>query len=157
MENTLSVSLMIAFLLIGAVSGAILAPGNTITEYVNVPGEAETVYQNISVDKFIEVPAISQLDLAKAEFLKAVEDEEIKLEIKDEDNNTIDLLEYYDSDEFELSKVYDEYTVDYDDEITTVDFKVKIKFKEDDDTSLRVRYTVTVIFEENEDTEVIVA
>ena len=28
------------------------------------------------------------------------------------------------------------------------------KFKEDDDTSLRVRYTVTVIFEENEDTEV---
>ena len=151
MENTLSVSLMIAFLLIGAVSGAILAPGNTITEYVNVPGEAETVYQNISVDKFIEVPAISQLDLAKAEFLKAVENEE------DEAGNTIDVLGRYDFDEMEVNKVYDDHNISYEDDKTTIDFKIRLRFDEDDARSKKKTFDVTVIFNEDEDTEVIVA
>ena len=156
MENTLSVSLMIAFLLIGAVGGAILVPGNDTIEYVDVPvpGETKTVYQNVSVTEYVEIPAVNQLDLAVAEFLTAVEDEDIELMVEGENNDTIDLLEYYDFDEFELSKVYDEYTITYDDDKTTVDFEVKIKFKEKDETSYRYLFDVTVIFELEEDTEV---
>lgn len=117
-------------------------------------GEAETIYtekivnRTISVDNIVEVQAPSQLDLAVAEFLEAVEDEE------DEAGNDVNVLGSYDFDEIEVSRIYDEYAVQYDDEVTTVDFKIKLRFDEDGEASEKKTYNVTVIFDEDEDTEV---
>ena len=142
MENTLATILIVAFLLIGAVGGVVLTPEeecpvvDTIVEYQNisVPGEIE----------YISLP--SQLDLAVAEFLIAVEDEE------DEAGNNVDVLGRYDFDEMELNRIYDAYKVSYDDGITTVDFKIRLRFDEDDARAVKKTYEVTVIFDTEEDT-----
>jgi len=147
MENTLATILMIVFLLIGVVGGVVLTPEKT----VEVPGETETIYQNVSVTEYIDLPAINQLELAVAEFLISVEDEE------DEAGNDVDVLGSYDFDEVEVSKVYDEYSVEYDDDKTTVDFRIKLRFDEDGEASEKETFDVTVIFEDGEDTEVEVA
>jgi len=144
MENTLSVILALAFLLIGVVGGAILVPGNTI----EVPGETEIIYQNVSVIETVEIAAPNQLDLAVATFLQAVEDEE------DEADNEIDVIGSYDFDEIEVSKVYDDYSVEYNDDVTVIDFKIKLKFDEEGEASEKKIYEVTVTYEEGEDTEV---
>ena len=112
--------------------------------------ETKYIYQNVSVDKIIEILAPSELDRAVAEFLKSVEDEE------DEAGNDINILDNYNFDELEVNKIYDIYNIAYDDEITTVDFKIKLKFDDGDDR-LREIYNIKVIFDEEEDTEVIVA
>jgi|GEM_PF-5678804 len=147
MENTLSVILAIAFLLIGAIGGVVCAPENV----VEVPGETVYIDRNVTVTEILEVPAPSQIDLAVAEFLKAVEDEE------DEAGNNVDVLGTYDFEEIEVSKVYDEYTVEYDDDKTTIDFSIKLRYDEDGEKSEKETFDVKVIFEEGEDTEVIVA
>ena len=144
MENTLATILMIVFLLIGVVGGVVLTPEKT----VEVPGETETIYQNVSVTEYIDLPAINQLELAVAEFLISVEDEE------DEAGNDVDVLGRYEFDEMEVSKVYDDYTVSYEDDKTTVEFKIRLRFDEEDSKSKKKTYDVTVIFEEDEDTEV---
>lgn len=144
MENTLSVSLMIAFLLIGAVGGVVLAPEKTEIEYVD-----KIEYQEISVIE-IEYISISQLDLAVAAFLEAVEDEE------DQAGNSVNVLGSYDFDEIEVSKVYNEYSVYYDNDKTTVEFSIKLKFDEDGEPSEKEIFDVEVVFEDNENTEVYV-
>ena len=144
MDKTLSVSLMIAFLLIGAVGGAILAPGNDVE--VEVPGPTEVVYQNVSVEKLVEVPAPDMLSLAVDAFLQAVEEDD-----------GIDVLGRYNFDEMEVNRIYDDYNVSYQDEITTVDFKIRLRFDEDGEASEKKTFDVTVIYEDGEDTEVIVA
>lgn len=143
MENTLATILMIVFLLIGAVGGVVLTPQEECPVV-----EPEVIYQNVSVPEFVEIPAPSMLDLAVAEFMQAVEDEE------DEAGNDIDVLGSYDFDEIEVSKVYDDYSVKYDDEITTVKFSIKLRFDEDGEASEKETYDVKVIFDEDEDTEV---
>lgn len=141
MENTLSVTLMIAFLLIGAVGGAVLAPEKTEIEYVD-----KEVFVDVPVETIVEISAPNQLDLALLAFLDAVEDDDINF----------DYLGDYKFDEFEVYRIYDAYTVAYDDEFTNVDFKVKVRFDQDDMPSEKVVHNVTVIFEEGEDTEVTV-
>ena len=143
MENTLATILIVAFLLIGAVGGVIL----TLEEDCPVV-EPEVVYQNVSVDKVIEIPAPNQLDLAVAEFLKAVEDEE------DESGSSVNVLGRYDFDEMEVSRIYADHNVSYEDEKTTVDFKIRLRFDEEDAKSRKKIYEVEVIFDEDEDTEV---
>ena len=110
----------------------------------------EIEYRNVSVTEYIEVPAISQLELAKAEFLQAVDDEE------DEAGNDVDVLGNYNFDEIEVIKVYDEYSILYDGDETTVDFKIRLKFDDGDDR-VKEDFEVTVTFEEDEDTIVEVA
>lgn len=145
MENTLATILMIAFLLIGAVGGVVLAPEKVVETEVEVEVEVPV---EVEVEKIVEIPAVSQLELAVAEFMNAVEDEE------DEAGNDVDVIGSYDFDEVEKSKVYNDYTVAYDDEKTTVDFKIKLRFDEDGEASEKETFDVTVIFEEGEDTEV---
>ena len=143
MENTLATILIVAFLLIGAVGGVVLTP-----EKDSPVVDPEVIYQNVSVTEYIEVPAISQLDLAVAEFLKAVEDEE------DEAGHSVNVLGRYNFDEMEVSRIYEDHNVTYEDEKTTVDFKIRLRFDEDDSRSKKRTYDVSVIFDEDEDTEV---
>lgn len=146
MENTLSVTLMIAFLAIGLIGGAVLVPQESEIEYVD-----KVEYVNNTVEKIVEVSAPNQLDLALAEFLASVEAEE------DEAGNDVDVLGNYNFNELEVSKVYDEYVVSYDGDKTSVEFEVKLRFKEDDAVAEKINYAVEVLFEEGEDTEVLVS
>lgn len=139
-------------ILLGGVIGAfgfatteIVEKTVTVEKEVKVPVEVE-----VTKEVIVEVPAPSVLDKALATFLKAVEDEE------DEAGNDITILEYeeYDFNEISVSKVYDDYNVTYVDDCTVVDFKVKLKFKVEGETSHRMTYNVTVTYQEDEDSTV---
>ena len=137
---------VILSLLVGFALGAVL-----MGEDVETINEVEvTKIVNVTVEKLVEVelPAPDMLSLAVDAFMQAVEDEE------DEASNAVDVVGTYDFDEIEVSRVYDDYTVSYNDEITTVDFRVKLRFDEDGEASEKETFNVTVIFDEDEDTEV---
>ena len=148
MENTLAVIFIVLSLLIGAVGGVVLTPADTIE--IEVPGE--TVYQNVSVEKIVEVAAPNQLEIAVAEFMNAVENEE------DEADNRVNILDNmdYNFDEVSIKEVSDDYTiaVTNDRDTTEVNFEIKLKFKDSHDKYETASYNVTVTFEEDEDTEV---
>lgn len=131
------------FLLVGGLVGYNVGEAqvetNTITEYVD---------RNVSVTEYVDVPAPSQLNLAVAEFLKAVEDEE------DEAGYNVDVLGTYDFDEMEVSRIYADHNVSYEDEKTTIDFKIRLRFDEDDAESTKRTYNVTVVFDQEEDNTV---
>lgn len=148
-KNTQSLVAIFALLalLVGFTLGAVLMGEDTVTIKENV---VEKII-NVSVDRIVEVPADSQLDKAVAEFMKAVEDE------KDEAGNAINVVGTYDFDEIEVSRIYDDYSVTYEDDTTTVNFSIKLRFDEYGEASEKATFNVTVIFELDEDTEVIVA
>ena len=146
MDKTNVTLLLVAALLIGGVIGYVAGDGNTETIVTVLPGEIETVVEYVNVSVETEVEAPNELDRAVATFLTAVENEE------DEDGNDIDVLGSYDYDEVEVSKVYDEWSVEYDSDVTTVDFSIKLRFDEDGERSEKETYDVTVIYEDNEDT-----
>ncbi|MHA1481824.1 MAG: hypothetical protein ACTSQA_00115 [Candidatus Heimdallarchaeaceae archaeon] len=143
MENTLATILMAICLLVGALGGVVLTPEQDCPVVDPI-----VEYQNVSVTEYVDVPAVSQLDLAVAEFLQAVEDEE------DEAGNNVDVLGTYDFDEMEVSRIYSDHNVSYEDEKTTIDFKIRLRFDEEDSKSKKQIYNVKVIFDEDEDTEV---
>lgn len=138
----LVIALSVLFLLVGGLVGFAMGSEKVVTEI-----QTEIVYQNVSVDKIVEIPTVSVLEKAVSAFMEAVEDEE------DEAGNDVDVLEYYNFDEVEVLKVYDAYTVSYDDEMTTVNFEIRLKF-DDGDERLKESYDVEVIFEDDEDTKV---
>lgn len=145
MENTLSVTLILAFLLIGAVGGAVLAPQESEIEYVD-----RVEYVNNTVTEIVEVAAPSLLDLAVAEFLQAVENEE------DEDGSDLilaELEEDYYFDEMEVREVNDEYSIEVDGDVTKVWFSIDLRFDDGDDRDKNT-YFVKVVFEDDEDTKV---
>ena len=148
MENTLAVIFIVLSLLVGAISGVVLAPADTIE--IEVPGE--TVYQNVTVEKIVEVAAPNQLEIAVAEFMNAVENEE------DEADNRVNILDNmdYNFDEVSIKEVSDDYTiaVTNDRDTTEVNFEIKLKFKDSHDKYETASYDVTVTFEEDEYTEV---
>ena len=146
MENTIVTIFVILALLVGFVGGYVISPTETEVKYEDKIVEKLI---NVSVDKVVEIPAPDILSLAVDAFMQSVEDEE------DEAGNDISVLGSYDFDEVEVSRIYDEYTVIYDDK-TTVEFSIKLRFDEDGEPSEKQTFDVTVIFEEDEDTEVLV-
>lgn len=110
--------------------------------------EPEIVYRNVTIDAPIE-PTV--LDLAVNSFMKAVEDEE------DEAGNDVTILEDmdydFDFDDVSIKEISDDYVVSYTEDTTTVDFSIKLKFKDSHDTE-KVTYNVRVTFEDGEDTTV---
>lgn len=145
-KNTqgLIVVFVILSLLVGFTLGAVLM-GDDVETIKEI--EVEKIV-NVSIEKLVELPAPDMLSLAVDAFLIAVEDEE------DEAGNDVDVLGSYDFDEIEVSKVYDDYSVRYDDDKTTIDFRIKLRFDEDGEASEKETFDVSVIFEEDEDTEV---
>jgi len=150
MDKTLSVAFMVLFLLVGVLGGYVLTPEKTVTNTVT-----DVVYQNVTVEKLVEVPAPDLLSLAVGTFMTAVEDESVN-------DSKVDVLSNftngsYDIDEVEPSRVYNDYSVEYNNDKTTVNFRVKLRFDEDGEASEKKTFDVTVIYEDGEDTEVIVA
>lgn len=141
MENTLSVILIVLGLLVGALGGTVMFSSEGETEYVDV-----VEYVNNTVTEYVDAP--DMLSLALSEFLSSVEAEE------DEAGNYLDVLGNYNFDELEVSKVYKNYYVSYENDVTQVDFEVKLRFKEADAVAEKENYEVSVRFELDEDTEV---
>jgi len=147
-KNTQGIVAVFALLalLVGFTLGAVLMGEDTETIKeieVGVP-------YNVSVPEIVEIPAPDMLSLAVAEFMQAVEDEEV---INGTGSDEADIMGQYDFDEIETNKVYDEYNVSYDDEVTTVDFSLRLRFDNDDDVE-KESYDVKVVFEEDKDTRV---
>lgn len=142
MENTLSVSLMIAFLLIGAVGGLVLSPEKVIEVeiekevFVDVPIEVE-------VEKLV-ADSSEYLNLAVDDFMDHVDDNESFLTCVNHE---------YDFDEISIVRVYDDWSLSFDDEDYTVDFSIKLKYDEDDERSCKESYDVSVYYEEDENAE----
>lgn len=146
MEKTLVTILVILALVIGGIGGAVFTPANEIVKEVETITEVPV---NVSVIEYVEVEAPSVLDRAIEAFLEAVDDEE------DEAGNDVDVLGDYNFDEVEVSKVYDEYSVEYDGDETTVEFEIRLRFKEEDSRAEKETFDVQVIFEDDEETQVV--
>ena len=146
-KNTQGIVAVFAILalLVGFSLGAVLMGQDTET----IKEVVVEKIVNVSVDNVVEVQAPSQLDLAVANFMQAVDDEE------DEDGNGVDVLGNYTFDEVEVSKVYDDYSITYDGDETTVEFSIRLILDDGDDREKNT-YDVIVEFEEDEDTEVTV-
>lgn len=147
MENTIVTIFIILALALGFVGGAVLIPGTTDTEIVYKDKIVEKEVE-VAVEKLVEIPSPDMLSLAVDAFLIAVENEE------DEAGNDVDVLGNYNFDEVEVSKVYDEYSVEFNDDEKVVEFSIRLRFKEEGVQSEKETYDVRVIFEEGEDTEV---
>ena len=149
-KNTQGIVAVFALLalLVGFALGAIMMGEDTET-IVNVPVEKIV---NVSVVELVEMPAPDMLSLAVDAFMQAVDDEEV---INGTGSDEADIMGQYDFDEIEVNKVYDKYNVSYDDEITTIDFSIRLRF-DDDDIVNKESYDVKVIFEEDKDTKVTV-
>jgi hypothetical protein len=135
--------LTIASLLIGGVVTYTGFPKEVVKEVevpvedlVEVPGPVE--YVNVTVEKEVEVEK-DWLNLAYDEFIDEYEDND-------------DSPAGYDFDQLVKHKFSDEYTVTYDDDLTTVNFDVELKFLDKDTKEKEyVNYSVEVVFEEDED------
>ena len=143
MDNTLSALLMAVLLVVGIVGGGMIFP-REVEKECPVCDICEECEAPIECDICEETT--DYLQLAVDEFLVAVDDEE------DEAGNEVDALLDYDFDEISVSKVYDDYTISYDGDETTVNFEIKLKYDEDGEKSEKHRYNVEVIFEYDEDT-----
>ena len=139
--------LMALFLITGLFAGAALFPVHK-TEIKEVAVEKEVIKEvpiEVEVEKIIEVPVESTfLEDSVEEVMKYLEDEEMLVCDSEE----------YDEDETSISRVYNEWGIEYDDEDYTVTGSVKLKFKESDLRSCRERFDFEVFYEEGEEAEV---
>jgi len=141
--------LLLAFLVIGLLIGSAL--GGFLFSKTEIEYKDKIVYQDKIVEKEVTVPvtvikeAPRELDKAVITFLIAVEDEE------DEAGNDLDLLKGYDFDEVSLNKLYEDHVVQYVGDKTIVEFQVRLKYKEDGESSEKEVYDVVVTYEEGED------
>jgi len=148
MENTIVAIFVALALFIGIIGGAVITPNSTEIKYVDKIVEVPV---NVSVEKLVEIPSQTQLELAVAEFMQAVEEEE------DEAGNDMSILDdmNYNFDEVSVYEVSDDYkvAVTNDGDTTKINFNIKLKF-EDSHDSEKKSYDVKVTFEDDEDTEV---
>ena len=139
MNNTTIAGIAIVCLLVGLVGGFYLDTPDT--EYVN---KTTIEYINNTVEVEVEVLIEDTLlDDSLNLFLE---------EYEDEDRFRCDGIEY-DFEEVEVRKVYDDYSVNYDDEDTTIDFEVKLKYNDGNDKCYKT-FDVNVFYEEDEDPSV---
>lgn len=130
-----------SMLFLGILAGYFIFPSETITKV-----EIKEVPVNVTKEVIKEVPSDTMLlDLAVKDFMKEVNDDDDLLECNGNE---------YDLDEISISRIYDDYTIAYEDEDYTLDFNIKLKYDEDSERSCRNDFEVSVFYEEDEDPEV---
>lgn len=134
-------------LLIGGLVGYNMAP-------VMIETETETVieYQNVSVDRFVDVPTadISLYILPAVEdFLDELDDAD-DLECGNDEYSLSEVSIDRDYTHYPYSVTIDE---DSDGDVTEVGFESRLEFDEDDEKSCKKHYEVLVTYEVGEDTE----
>ena len=143
--NNLMIVLFFSALLLGGCVGAIYSP---LKEEVVVEKViTNDVIKEVEVVKVVEVIAEAEtivLEDAVAEVINYLDDEDLLICDLDE----------YDIDEVSVSKIYDEYSIDYDEDEQTITLSIKVKFDEDDEKSCRDIIDAEVYYEVGEDAEV---
>jgi len=147
MEKTLSVILIVAALIIGAICGVVLTP----SEDVNCPVcevcdvcEVCNCEADLSGCAICEATPNELLDTAIIDVLEYLDDED-ELTCNGEE---------YDADEVEVTKIYDDFVVEYDDEDYEISGKIKLNYKQDDEKRCREAIEFSVVYEEDEDPEI---
>jgi hypothetical protein len=136
------IALILGFLICFALFPRTVEKTVTVTETKEVPVE-KLVYVNSTTE--VEVP----LDV-KGVYLDPAVDE-LFIYLEDEDLTDCG-GESYDIDQIKISRVYDDWKVDFDKEDYTVDYQIKLKYL-DTDTEEKCYLTLTpsVYYEEGED------
>lgn len=142
MDKTLAVILMVLFSVVFFGVGYVVSPAEV---------ETKEVVKEVFVDVPVEVE-VEKLVADSSEYLNLAVDDFMEY-VDDEDKTRCD-GDRYDFDEISVSKVYDEYTLDFDDEDYTVDFKVRLKYDEDSERSCRKTFDVEAYYEEDEKVEI---
>ncbi len=140
MEKTLSVILILLSLFLGIIGGAVFAHDVEIKEV-----EVEKIVEvPLEVEVLVEVPSAEAfLNAAVVDFMKHVDDKEIFECGSDE----------YNFNEISISRVYDRFELEFDDEDYLVNFKIKLEYDEDDEKSCYETFNVEAYYEESEDVE----
>ena len=140
MNNTTAAVSLVLVAVLALFGGLYFANPDTIieTEYINNTIEVVTEVE-------VEVNTMDTLlEDAVADFL-----------IEYEDNDRIKCNhDEYDFEELEVRKVYDDFSVTYDDDKTIIDFDVKLKYTDNDDDRCYKTFDVTTTYEDGEDVEV---
>lgn len=143
MDKTLAVVLMLITLLVGLGLGSVAFPIEKVIyqdKIVEVPGE--TIIKNVTDTKVVKTFDASLLiDPAIDDFFD---------ELDDSDDLVCGRYEY-DLSDVSVSKIYDAYSVEFDDEDYTISFKVKLDFDEDGERSCKKTFDVEAFYEEDED------
>ena len=129
------VSLIMAVLLIASFGIGYNVNDSDVKTVVEYKNNTIEVVKEVMVEQ-----TINYLDEAVNEFLSAVEaDDEVSI------------LGTYNFDEVSVKKIYDAYTVSIDDDVTIVEFEIKLKFDDENEREINT-YNVRVTYEEDEDT-----
>jgi hypothetical protein len=164
MENTHAYTLMMVALVVGGLFGAYAFP--TTEKVVNPLNEAleqqNLQLQNANIAYQTEVAILKANPMVKEVFVETVLEVDRNAKLLDDAYNELlnhmedeDLL-VCNGDEYSLSEVskaraIEEYSVDLDDEDTTISFSVKLRFDEDSERSCYDTIDAEVYFEEGED------
>ncbi len=146
METGWVIAVGIIALLVGGFLGVGLFPRVVeVVKEVPVAGECADL-DSVVCDPEIVVEEKDYKAEALQVFLEEIED--------DDDLQECDSDEY-DIDQVKVKKVYDDWSVEYDDEEPTVYFTVKLKYLDGDvEDKCYAKYNVDVFYEEDEDPEV---
>jgi len=129
----------------------------------NVVGPKTEIVKEIPVEKVVTQEVVKEVPVVK-EVIKEVpvtkeitSDELLQKAISTFKEEKLDDLqkkknEEYDSDQIEVNKVYDQYTINFDKDKQEVEFKIKLKYLDEDvGDKCYATYNVEVIFEEDEE------
>lgn len=142
MKEALAVTLMVFALLIGVIGGAVIVPNEEVIKEIEVEKIIE-VPTEVLVE--VEVPSASKyLDKAVEDFMEYVDDEEVF---------ECDGFEY-DFDEITIKRIYDDYSLDFEDEDYYVNFEIKLEYDEDDERSCKETFEVEAYYEDDEKVEI---
>ena len=102
------------------------------------------VNNTVEVEVAVEVPV---------EYTLLDDSLEVFLEEYEDDDDVVCATDEYDFEELTVRKVYDAYNVSYDGDDTTIDFKVKLKYDDDNDKCYKT-FDVNIFYEEDESPEI---
>lgn len=146
-NNALWVVLAVACLLLGGLISYAVIPNKTISVPNNTITEVEKL---VYVNSTVEVPVVK---IVEKDYLGDAEAFLIS-EFSEQDDLLLCNGHDYDESDVTISKTYDDYSVtkgDSDNQEVTVDFKVKLKYKESDLESCTRTLDASVFYEEDED------
>jgi len=112
---------------------------------------SETITKEVEVEKIVEIETIVEVEIPTENDYLGNAVSFFWEELGDEDNLLICGNQSYDSDDIELSRLYDDYSINFDEEDYSVDFQIRLTYDEEDSASCRSTWNVNVLYEEDED------
>ena len=138
------IALAVLTLVLAGISGATgysMGSNNAKVEIVEVEKLVEV---SIPEPFEVEVPSASLFkDLAVEEFMEYIDDEEL-----------FECNGYeYDFEEISIARIYDDFSLDFNDDEYAVAFSIKLEYDEENERSCKKSFDVEAFYEEDEDVE----